>query len=133
MDIFEWVNHQLKQLSFDMFIQTWKKSFIIEGRADRQEFWNFQIIMGLLSVGSLTVAAILGLDLLFYLLVLCVMVSFVPSFTLGIRRCHDLELPEVVALSLAFSTFIPVVGQFIYYGAIGGIPTKKHIIEQNKV
>lgn len=124
MNKFEWVISQFKKLSFDTFIQTWKKAFIIDGTASRHEFWNFQIFMGATSILSLSITALLGLNFLFYIVVLCTMASVIPSFTLAVRRCNDLELPGFLGIVVALSTFIPVIGQIIYFGAIGGLRAK---------
>jgi len=107
-------------LDINLFANSWRKSFTLEGRANRREFWNYQILMGILAFTAALVVAILDIDPISYFITLLLMISVFPSFSLGVRRCHDINLSGFFVLA----TLIPVIGQMIYYIAIGGIPTQ---------
>jgi uncharacterized membrane protein YhaH (DUF805 family) len=106
--------------SLGLFVNSWRKSFTLEGRSDRQEFWTFQILMGGSSILGMIVAAILGIEAIIVFFALILMVSVVPSFSLAVRRCHDINLSGFFVLL----TLIPGFGQFVYYVVIGGLPTR---------
>ncbi len=107
-------------LDVNLFANSWRKSFTLEGRANRKEFWNYQILMGILAVTAAIIVAILDIEIISYSIAILLMISVFPSFTLGVRRCHDINLSGFFVLT----TLIPVVGPMIYYIAIGGMPTQ---------
>lgn len=106
--------------SWKLFVNSWKKSFTLEGRSDRKEFWTFQIVMGGFAILGMLIALILTVDSIIMFFALLLMVSVVPSFSLAVRRCHDINLSGFFVLL----TLIPGFGQFIYYILIGGLPTR---------
>lgn len=106
--------------SWNLFVNSWKKSFTLEGRANRKEFWTFQITMGGSAILGSFIASILNIDTLIFFFAFILMLSIIPSFSLAVRRCHDINLSGFFVLL----TLIPGFGQFIYYIAIGGLPTR---------
>jgi uncharacterized membrane protein YhaH (DUF805 family) len=106
--------------SWRIFINSWKKSFTLEGRSNRKEFWTFQIVMGVASILGMILSFILNIEPIILFFALLLMISVVPSFSLAVRRCHDINLSGFFVLL----TLIPGIGQFIYYIIIGGLPTR---------
>ena len=97
----------------DVLKTCYKKSFIIEGRASRSEFWLFQLhipvllLFGALAleVGAPDVVAILSFVVFFLLS----FVSIPAYFCLIIRRWHDLGYSGWYSLIL----LIPFLGVFV--------------------
>lgn len=120
MNILNWISNNFKKLDLNLFLDTWKKSFIFSGRSSRLEFWNFQIFMGLLSLLLIITYALLNFEILGFLFLVILMASIVPTFSIGVRRCHDMNLSGFYVLA----TLVPIIGPFLYYAAIGGGPSK---------
>ncbi len=90
------------------YLSVWSNYAKFNGRARREEFWNFvlfnalaYIVMGMLMVASLSFGILIGL---YYLAV------FVPTLALSVRRMHDLGKIGWYILDSA----IPVVGVIRY-------------------
>ncbi len=83
------------------------------GRALRSEYW-WWYLFGLLSIlGSAIVGEVVGLrnGAGGALVVIAVMILFVPSFTVGIRRLHDTNRSGWWLLL----NFLPYVGSFVLF------------------
>lgn len=106
--------------SWKTFLNSWRKSFTLEGRSNRKEFWTFQIIMGGAAFLGMLISLILRVEVIIMFFALILMTSVVPSFSLAVRRCHDINLSGFFVLL----TLIPGFGQFVYYVVIGGLPTR---------
>jgi len=96
-----------KGITFDLikdrYIGCFKKYFVINGRARRQEFWIFffcNLVMGLIP----GINFIVGL------------ITFIPGITVGVRRLHDTNrsgkwlllsiVPLVGMMVIAVMTFV---------------------------
>jgi uncharacterized membrane protein YhaH (DUF805 family) len=97
-----------KDLNFDLIKDTYigvlKKYFVIQGRARRREFWIFcliNVILGLIPV----IGWIIDLA------------TFIPSFTVMVRRLHDIDKSGKYILL----GFVPLVGLlFMIIGLFAG-------------
>jgi len=98
-----------KDLNFevikDSYIGCFKKFLVLSGRARRREFWLFcliNVILGIIPV----IGGIVGL------------VTCIPSFTVGVRRLHDINKSGKYMLL----AFVPLVGVLIMgIGTIAGM------------
>ena len=98
-----------KDLSFevikDSYIGCFKKFFVLNGRARRREFWLFcliNVILGLIP----GINFIVGIA------------TCIPSFTVGVRRLHDINKSGKYMLL----AFVPLVGVLIMgIGTIAGM------------
>lgn len=70
------------------FLDVMKKYAVFEGRARRKEYWMFQLIAFLISIGLIIIDTILGsfniLQMIFSVAIL------LPSLGVSIRRLHDI-------------------------------------------
>jgi len=89
------------------FLYAFKKYAVFSGRASRSEFWFFQLVALLISIGlvflSMLVSAAGILSLIFSLAVI------IPSVAVSTRRLHDYGLTGWLNLL----AFIPVIGLLI--------------------
>lgn len=79
----------------------------ISGRACRSEYWNFYLFYFLVYVGLILVSAVI--PFLAILSLVFMVVVFIPSITVAIRRLHDLDKSGWWYLII----FIPLVGVVI--------------------
>ena len=90
----------------------YEKSFIIEGRASRSEYWWFQ--------SHIIAAFIFGMTVdpdglfMFWLFILLVLVSLPANFCVTVRRWHDLELSGWHVLILVIP-FIGILVTWIFF------------------
>lgn len=106
-------------LSLDIFSETLKKSFTIKGRATRTEYWNFQILLTIFSIISLIITGILEFKLLTILVTIVLFSTIIPSFSLSVRRCHDINKSGWFILI----NIIPILGSLIYLVMAGFFPS----------
>lgn len=94
----------------DSIVTCYKKSFTISGRASRAEYWWFMlyfyllcfVVVGITETKLYILSIPIGILLLF---------SFIPAFTVRVRRLHDTE----------HSGWNILWGAIPYLGFIGGI------------
>ena len=85
------------------YVKVLKQYVDFSGRAQRMEFWMFQLFNLLISIGLAIVDAILGLGILQMVYALAVLL---PSIAVGARRLHDTNRSGWWLLL----AFIPVIG-----------------------
>jgi len=85
----------------DIYIGCFKKFFVISGRARRREFWIFCLINVVLSIIPV-IGWFVGIA------------TCIPSFTVGIRRLHDINRSGKWYLLM----LIPLVGLIIMIAGI---------------
>ena len=95
------------------YINAFKKCFVIEGRASRRDYWmfilfNFIFFIALIILSKIISLIYLGLGILILLIpwFLYCFIVIIPSFTLTIRRFHDINKSGLWFLI----NFIPIVG-----------------------
>ncbi len=100
----------------DSYLAGWKKYAVISGRARRREYWTFNLIncaiLLILSqlAGNLKGTSLDGLSsIIFFMNGIFLLVIFVPTITVSIRRLHDTSRS---AWWLVVG-FIPYVGVFV--------------------
>jgi uncharacterized membrane protein YhaH (DUF805 family) len=115
-------------LNFSLFKDTIKNTFVINGKSNRLEFWNYQAWMTIISIIGGLISAFVIHDILI-LFIPFLIFNLISSTTLGIRRLNDLNLNKWLILT----SFIPLIGPIIYFGFIGLTPgeNKKELIDLN--
>jgi uncharacterized membrane protein YhaH (DUF805 family) len=89
---------------FKYFIGAFKKYVIFSGRARRAEYWGFHFFFTLFSIVMRTIDRYFEWD---YLLEgIYVLVSFLPTLGVVVRRCHDVN-------KRAWWMLVPIYGWFI--------------------
>lgn len=91
------------------FEDAFKRYFVIEGRTSRRSFWLF--VAGYICVTIIIslIAKLLSANLGKTLSWLFELVIMIPSFTIGIRRLHDINKSGWLELL----AFVPVIGWII--------------------
>ncbi len=108
-----------KLFSIETFSNTISNTFSIKGRASRLVFWNYQLLAGVILGGTSIMLSFLNNIFLNYLFLTLLLLSVVSSFTLGIRRLHDLNKSGWFSLI----NLIPFIGGLIYLVYIGFFPS----------
>lgn len=99
----------------DGYLLALRRSFDVSGRSRRREFWGFNLISPLVLIGvGVLDATIIQIDpggapvlALVYLLAISV-----PSYTVLVRRLHDIEMSGRYTLWL----LVPVLGIAVLWG-----------------
>ena len=69
----------------------YKKSFTVEGRAARSEFWGFQLFYWLFFLGLVAISLSGITEIAVILLGIFIVISIPAQFCLQVRRLHDLD------------------------------------------
>ena len=109
------------------YLEPWKKYAQFSGRACRSEFWTFALINMLIgfvlwvpSIASLRRTGSPGLNPLFFLYFIFLLVALLPSIACTVRRLHD----SGKSGWWYFIAFVPLVGGLILlvFLLLGGNP-----------
>ena len=75
------------------FLEAFKKYAIFSGRARRKEYWYFTLFYFLIAFLASTITAFLAnsTDMINIVYDICVMIFFIPSIAVGVRRMHDVD------------------------------------------
>jgi uncharacterized membrane protein YhaH (DUF805 family) len=108
------------------YIAVFKKWKVLEGRANRKEFWLFALVNFCIGIVLAILGAIPILGLLFGLVsFLFSLAIIIPNFTVGVRRLHDtnrsgwtllLLLISFVGFIILIPSIIAGIGMFGYGG-----------------
>jgi uncharacterized membrane protein YhaH (DUF805 family) len=105
------------------FLDVMKKFTVVEGRADRKEFWMFVLAVLIIGIVLSMLASIRFLGFIAWLASFVFSIAiFIPSITLGVRRLHDRDKSGWFFLLM----LIPLVGGIILlvWSAMKGTPGK---------
>ena len=71
------------------YLAVLKKYAVFEGRARRKEYWMFTLVSTLITFGLVLLDSALGNEQMGYLTIIYVLVVFLPSLAVSVRRLHD--------------------------------------------
>jgi len=84
---------ELVRRFFNYYLDPWRKFGVLKGRSTRPEYWAFTLVTMLLAVGAYAADVSLGLvdsvDETGPIAWLLVIVTFIPSVSVTVRRLHD--------------------------------------------
>ena len=95
----------------NLYLSAWKKSFTIQGRARRKEFFVFSLVNFLILLALAFITTVVNPAGSLYLVMVGIYVLFaialiIPSWTVSIRRLHDIGRSGWCVLI----TLVPVLG-----------------------
>ena len=102
---------------FHLWSTTFKKYFVIQGRASKSEFWWFQLLW---SASFFIMFIFEGSEPVTYFFYGIIVIIFIPLFTVGVRRLHDTGKSGFYY----FWSLVPFIGSLIVLAFMLGDGTK---------
>ena len=91
------------------YLQVWRNYAVFEGRANRPEFWMFQVVNWVVGLVLWLLAA--AIPPLHVLVALYGLALVIPTLALQVRRLHDTNRSGW----WFFITFVPIVGGIVLF------------------
>lgn len=81
----------------DKYFEVWKKSFILEGRSPRSEYWIFQLVNFVIFLVLMSLFVLFkdnpNIQWFMYILIVLFAISVIPAnISVTVRRLHDINL-----------------------------------------
>ncbi|MDO8617890.1 MAG: DUF805 domain-containing protein [Candidatus Uhrbacteria bacterium] len=96
--------------SYEFYLEVWKKYAVVDGRAQRAEYWYFYLFSAI-GVFTTVIASSFISEYLNILIWLYYLAIFIPSITLTVRRLHDTNRSGW----WYFFGLVPIVGGIVLF------------------